>query len=489
MKKIIKKPIFIAGIVIVLIIAGYFYFNRSKKPGYDTVIAERGTIVQEVSVTGKVRPAEEVDLAFEKAGKIAAVNIQVGDRVERGSVLITQVNNDLIAQLEQAKASVNEQQAKLDELKKGTRPEEIQVQETKVQNAKDDLLDKIQDAYTKSDDAVRNKVDQAFSNPRTSNPQLNYYLNADSSLRTDIEWRRFLIEGKLNSWELSLDSISVTKSNLNEIKLFLDKVALVINNTSASSGLSQTTLDTWKSDVSTARTNVNTAITNLSTAESTLAVEENNLILKQAGYTTEQIINQEAKLEQAKANVKNIQAQLAKTILWTPISGVVTKQDAKQGEIASANTPIVSIISEAQFETETNVPEADIAKIKIGNKAKITLDAYGSDAIFEAIVVKIDPAETMIEGVATYKTALQFIKEDQRVKSGMTANVDILTDRRDNIIILPQRAVVSRNGDKIVQVLNGKDIKEIKIKTGLRGSDGNIEILEGVAEGDKVVLP
>jgi HlyD family secretion protein len=71
----------------------------------------------------------------------------------------------------------------------------------------------------------------------------------------------------------------------------------------------------------------------------------------------------------------------------------------------------------------------------------------------------------------------------------MTANIDILTDKRENVIIIPQRAVVSQNGDKIVKILEGEKIREVKVKTGLRGSDGNVEIIEGVKEGEKVVLP
>ena len=492
MQKIYKKPIFIFGlVVVVVIIAGYFYFFKAKKPNYEIVVAKKGTVIQEVSVTGKVKPAENVDLAFEKTGKVAWVNAKVGDKVFIGQTLITLVNGDIAAQLDQAKASVAEQKAKLDELKIGTRPEEIQIQQVKVDNARNDLIDKIQEAYTQSDDAIRNKVDQVFSNPRTVNPQLNYYLNTESVLKTDIEWRRFLVENILNSWKSSLDiNVTAVKTNLDEIKLFLDKMALAVNNAGANSSLSQTTLDTWKSNISTARTNVNTAIENLSSSESTLAVEENQLSLEKAGNTPEQIANQEAKLEQAEANVKNFQAQLAKTVLWAPINGIVTKQDAKNGEIVAADSPVVSIISESQFEIEANVPEADIAKVKVGDSAKITLDAYGGDTFFDVNVAKIDPGETIIEGVATYKTTFQFTKEDHRIKSGMTANIDILTDKRENVINIPQRAVVSQNKDKIVKILdeNGNS-KEVKVKVGLRGSDGNIEILEGVGEGDKIVLP
>lgn len=202
------------------------------------------------------------------------------------------------------------------------------------------------------------------------------------------------------------------------------------------------------------------------------------------------ILSQQAQIKQAEANVENYQAQIAKTIIRAPISGTVTKQDAKVGEIVSANTPLVFLISTSQFEIEANIPEADIAKVKLGNAAKVTLDAYGSDVSFDVKVVAIDPAETIIDGVATYKTTFQFIDidKDERVKSGMTANIDISTEKRENVIVIPQRAVITKNGDKIVRVLNNETPKEVKVKTGLRGSDGNIEIIEGVSEGDKVII-
>ncbi len=476
-------------IVILAVFFVYFIFFRKSGSLPETVEAKRGNIVQEVSVTGKVKPSQSVDLAFEKAGKVAWVGAKVGDRVVGGQVLASQVNGDIAAQLDQAKASVKEQQAKLDELKKGTRPEEIQIQQAKVNNARADLADKIDDAYTKSDDAVRNKADQVFSNPRTANPQINNYLGIESILKNDIEWRRVLTENILNAWKSSggVDA-AAAKKNLNEVKIFLDKTALAVNNATANSNLSQATLDDWKTAISAGRTNVNTAVVNLAAAESTLANEENELALDKAGSTPEQIANQEAKVEQAEASVKNYAAQLSKTILSSPIFGIVTKQDAKQGEIAAANAVVASVISEAQFEIETNVPEADIAKVKKGDKARVTLDAYTGDVVFDANVSKIDPGETMVEGVATYKTTLQFAKKDERVKSGMTANIDILTAQKENVIVIPRRLVIARNGDKFVKKLGaGNQITEIKVETGLAGSDGNIEIISGLSEGDKII--
>ncbi len=465
----------IVAFVIVLILLGAVYFLFFRKSGnttYEAGVVKRGVVVQEVSVTGTVKPATSVDLGFQVGGKVSFINTDVGKRVGAGQVLVTLSNLDLKAQLAQA-------QAKLDELKKGTRPEEIIIQEGKIQDAKDNLLDVISDSYTKSDDAIRNKTDKLFSNPSTF-PQLNIYVN-DLNLKSQIESDRFSIESILNRWKNNLSSAAEAKIGINSVKNFLDKLASAVNILSPTSSLSQTIIDGYKADISTARTNINTAITNLSAAESTLSQEENQLALDKAGTVSEQIRAQEAAVEE-------VQAYLAKTIIYSPINGIVTKQEAKVGEIISANTTVVSVISDVKYQIEAYVPEADIAKIKINDPAKVTLDAYGSDINFEAKVVAIDPAETVIEGVSTYKTTLQFTKEDERVKSGMTANTDILTAKKENTLYVPQRAVLTKDGEKIVRVINGTQINEVPVQIGLKGSDGNIEILNGLNENDKIVV-
>jgi HlyD family secretion protein len=146
------------------------------------------------------------------------------------------------------------------------------------------------------------------------------------------------------------------------------------------------------------------------------------------------------------------------------------------------------LISTSPFEIEVNIPEADIAKVNIGNEAKVTLDAYGSETIFKAKVVSIDPGETVLEGVATYRTILHFLEDDKRIRPGLTANVEILTDKRENVIAIPWRAIMTKDGEKFVRVLEGNEVKEVKVKTGLQGSDGNVEIIEGIREGDKVIV-
>jgi len=87
--KIFKRHIFIVTVIILaIILGGYFYFSGGKKSGPEFVVVKKGSVVQEVSVTGNVKPIKNVDLAFENSGKIAAVLVDVGNYVNAGDVIV-----------------------------------------------------------------------------------------------------------------------------------------------------------------------------------------------------------------------------------------------------------------------------------------------------------------------------------------------------------------------------------------------------------------
>ncbi|MDO8572267.1 MAG: efflux RND transporter periplasmic adaptor subunit [bacterium] len=507
-----RSKIIIIVAVAVIGVGGFLYFNRTQTSSYETVAVKRGTLTQEVSVTGTVTPVKSAVLAFEKGGKIKGIYVDVGQRVVAGQVLAETDNAELKAGILDAEANLAAENAKLAEFKRGSRPEELQVSETKVANAKisqmdadQNLRDKIGDAYTKADDAVRNQVDQFMSNPRTSTPQLNFVV-ADEQLRINIVEKRYVIELLFLPWQKDISLLGNTlapkqsgklaQENLATIKGFLDKVALAVNAITPSGTLSQTTIDNYKGSITTARSNINTAIVNLTaaeekfrTADGTLLLAQNELTLKQAGTNEEQIAGQEARVKQAEAKVETAHAQFEKTILRSPISGVITKKDTRVGEIISGNGSVLSVITDQNLELDVNIPETDIAKIKIGNTATVTLDAYGDGVIFGATIGSIDPAATVIESVPTYKTTLYFIKYDSKVKSGMTANIDILTNKRENTLSVPTRAITMNGVGASVNVENSDHtIRTIPVTIGMKSSDGRTEIIDGLKEGDRVIL-
>lgn len=503
------KVVIGAVAVIGIGIGAYVSFHSSGDGQRELVTAKKGDIHEEVVVTGKVKPAHDVDLAFEKGGRVTRVAFAVGDAVRAGAVLAELDHADLSASLLEAQASVREREAALAALERGSRPEEISVTESKLasaqqaqKDARQNAVNYIQDAYTKADDAVGGKIDQFYLNPKTVNPQ---FLFANLQLKTDAESKRVITENTMQDWKKKIDggtiannfdgAFSLARTNLAVIRDLLDTVSQAINSLAQSATISQATINTYRADVSAARANINTAFTNLTTAEeklssadSAVGVSERELDLVKAGSAAEDIESATAALEQAKASVANIQAQIQKTLIIAPISGVVTRSDIKAGEIVGANSKAISLETASQFQIEANVPEADIAKIQSGNSAHVTLDAYGSGKIFDARVIAIDPSETVIDGVSTYKATLEFSGTDDRVKSGMTANVTILGAAHEGVVVIPLRAVTTKDGQKIVRVMHGNEVEEKSVSLGLRGQDGLVEITSGISEGDIIVV-
>jgi RND family efflux transporter MFP subunit len=514
-----KKMIYAILGAIVLLIGWAIYKNATKQPTYVLAEVKKMNLQQEVSVTGHVKAAQSADLAFERSGKTARVDVKIGDKVWPGKKLAELENGELLASLTQAQANLEVEQARLSEMQKGTRPEEIAIAETALINAQNDAAAAIQKVYDAGITAASEAVVYGKNALLTlSDLQFKYFTGNDqdsSNIATAKKTAVLVLLGLDNAGRLSSEEISKldggafglvqtatanptlddidnalaqTSDALQKTKLALDAIKITTSFT-----------DTEKTNLSAAKINIGAEITAVSakiqaivtqktTGENNVAAAESNLQLQRAGSTPEQLTAEEARVKSLEAAVQNAQAQLLKTIIFSPIAGIVTKQELKVGEIAPASITVISVISEKQFEVEANVAEADIAKIKIGNTANVTLDAYGSDVVFDAQVVKIDPAETIIDGVPTYKITLQFGKEDSRIKSGMTANLDILTDKRENVLAMPNRAIIGKNGGKGARILVNGILTEVNIKIGMRGVDGNVEILDGLKEGDQVIV-
>ncbi len=514
MSKIIaflKTKAGIAVAAIVIVGGGAYIIFSDSGPEFETLTVKADAFVQQVSVSGTVVPAQEVDLGFTQSGRIARVNVKVGDRVIAGRVLAEIDSGDLYAQLLQREAALEVQRAKLLSLQQGTRPEEILVAEGNVERdtaalmqANMALADALRDAYIKTDDAIRNKLYQFVSNPRT-NPQINI-VSSDTQAVVDANAGVTVVEAVLAAWaadnatlvgETDLSGhVFRAQQHMSQVTALLSTVSRVLGST-ALTNITQTTLDAYIASIATARTNVSTAssaltsaVTAQKSAAAALASSQNTLALKKAGTVPADIAAQAAQVKAAEADVANARAMLSKTVIAAPFSGVVTKVDAKAGKIVSPNTPEITVNTASAFQIESYVPEVNIAYVQVGNTAVVTLDAYGSDVPFAAKVVSIDPAETIRDGVPTYRAILQFDVEDVRIRSGMTANIVVTTEEKSGVVSIPQGLVTERNGKKYVKVLeaDGKIVVEREVSTGAVSSLGNIEVLTGLGEGDVVIV-
>lgn len=215
-----------------------------------------------------------------------------------------------------------------------------------------------------------------------------------------------------------------------------------------------------------------------------------------AGPNRHDISLAQAQLAQAESALNAVNRQISDSILKAPIDGLVTRIEFEPGEQAVSGRSAVSMLGEEEFEIEVLISEADIAKVSVGDPAEVTLDAFGDEIKFLASVRFVEPAETVIQDVIYYKLKIDFAHQESqlspeffsRIKSGMTANVVLTTAYRENVLIIPNRAVIDRNGEgKIVRVLVGGQLREKKVTLGLKGDNGLVEIVSGLEVDDIVV--
>ena len=333
------------------------------------------------------------------------------------------------------------------------------------------------------------------------------------------------------------------KSALEDIRNTLNDTSNILGATITSSKLSQAELDALKLSISTARTNVNTAITNITTAwqnistqkvtnqtnfdsaqasvnsatsslnlaeqslsaiqaaadtkinsaenavksaEGSLKQAEDQLALKKTGPRSADVLLYRAQVQEAQASIELIQDQIGDSILVAPQDGVVTEINGEIGEITSSSAIFLSVIATNNFEIKSNISEVDIAKVKISDEVEITFDAFGTDKIFKGKIMEIDPAQTEISGVIYYRITATFIGNSEVVKPGMTANLDIMTAKKDNALMIPFQALKEKDGQKYAQVLENNITRDVFVEVGLRG-DVNLEITNGLTEGQEVV--
>ncbi|MCL5016144.1 MAG: efflux RND transporter periplasmic adaptor subunit [Patescibacteria group bacterium] len=505
-----KFIIYIVAAAIVGLIT-YGFWPKSKSP-YSFISVSKGEITQTVSVTGNVTAAHSVNLAFTESGQAVSVGVSVGQDVISGEALASLDPSTIKANLNQAEANLQVEQSDLASLISGATPQEIEVKQAGVQSAQSSLnsssqtlLSAIQSSYVSANDAVRTKTDEIFTNPTSNNPRLLISIS-DQQLQINLLNARISIQNVLNSWNnmtLNLSSSSDMEASeqtsinyLNQITDFLTQASEAINQAVPAGSVTSADISAWQSDISAARLEVTGAVTSLSAAESdfssaeaALNLAEKNLNLTEASATPTDISAAEAKVEQAKASVQLYKDQLVKSTIYSPIDGQVSTVNIKTGEVATANSPVITVISKNNFQIEAYVADSDIAKVAVGDLASTTLDAYGDSVNFQAKVISIDPGETVIEGVPTYKVTFEFMTRPEPVKAGMTANINIVTATKNNALIIPQRAVIYDGGKSYVLLKTASSSTPVQteITTGITGSDGTVEVVSGLKQGDEVV--
>ncbi|MDO8522589.1 MAG: efflux RND transporter periplasmic adaptor subunit [bacterium] len=488
----------------------YQRYFKIEVPKFLTFAVVKGDIQDVVKVRGEVVPQKDFALEFPFVGNVEKVFVTEGQQVNQGDPLMKLEITDFELEIKKLDATMAQSQANLDKLIAGPIQEDLRVSETKVENARASLgdakrnfADKLREAYTASDDAIQSKADQFFDNPRTSNPQIKFSLT-DSQLGSDIEFERVKMETTLKSWESSLGQLATqnsltpsaetAQSNLDQVKLFLDKVALAVNSATQNSNTSQATLDTWKSNTTLARVNINVSIAGLSAArekskiaESNLALAEDELTFKRAKARTEDVQIAEAKIEEIEGQIAIMKEKIKKSTLYAPVSAKIIKVGFERQELLRPGQTAITLATSGH-KIQADISELEIGKIREGdgNEVSVRFDAFPGRTL-DGKVISVDAKEIIKEGDKYYRANIYLDPHGTEIRSGMNADLMILISSRENVLKIPEFAVYKKDGNKFVTVLKNGKQEEVKVETGI--SDGkSVEITKGLTLGQTITV-
>lgn len=497
MKNFFIKNYIAIGIVAVVAIGGgvYWYISTATPPAFGVITVQKGNVVQSVDEPATVLAENSATLSFQESGQIAHVYVSEGSNVSAGEALADLDSAQLSAAVQQANAGLAAAQAQLSQLASGTRPQQLTIDESAVTSADQALGIAVGNAYSAADDAVRNQLDNMFSNAQSSNPSFLVPNDDMQGTVNAIQDERVQIGGALTAWYTALNATSTgfdpaslattTADTLQQIASYIDTIALVVNSANTSISTPAATLAAYKEDVAAARTEVEASISAVSGDQSTLTAAENTLALAQAGSTPQAIAAQQAAVQQAQAQLASAEVALNNASLVAPFSGTVQNLTAQVGQVVSPGAPMMTLINNSGLKIEAYVSEKDVANIQPGDAAEVTLDAFGTGTTFPATVSTVDAAQTQVNGAAAYMVTLHFTNPNSQIKDGMTGNVHIIEAEHDNVIAVPSNLVINDDNSYFVLVQHGSAIDKVPVQIGLVGAS-TTEITSGLNVGDTI---
>lgn len=448
--------------------------TTAAKTSVEIMKVTTGSIQNEYKYSGKVKPANEVNVLSTVAGKVTTVNYDVGDTVQKDDVLFTMDTTDIINNINTAKASLQQVEANINSAKTSVELVNGSGMQLQIEQAQSGL----------------NNAKSAYDNAQLS----------------------------LGNAELGVNNAKIAIENA---KLNLDKAQLAFNNAKTdfdnykalydAGALSQTAYDQYKSaydqseiaynqaKLASEQAQVSLNQAQLSYEQAQNAISQTEEAYSQAQNTYEITVNQmpsenkrkaEDALKVAEASRASILAQIAsaeKTLndatVKSPISGVVTACNVKEGTVLSqgASAPF-TIIDMSSVHIEVSVSEQIINTLHIGDSVDIKISAI-SDTSVKGKISTINPAAN---ATGTYAVKIEIDNSNSQLKSGMFGEVYFAKEKSDNAIILPRSAIISNDEETYVMVEDNGIAKKVNVTLGVDNGT-EVEVLSGLVENMNVI--
>lgn len=191
-----------------------------------------------------------------------------------------------------------------------------------------------------------------------------------------------------------------------------------------------------------------------------------------------------ARLRAAEADLVSARKSLGDAVLLAPFSGIVSERHAQPGERVPLDGKVISLVDLARLELEANVPASTISRVRIGQPVSFRVDGFGERG-FEGRVERINPATTA--GSRSISIYAVIDNADGSLRGGLFAQGELILERIADALLAPASAVREEAGGQFVYAIVDGTLRRKPVKTGRADASGQLQILEGLSVGDRIV--
>lgn len=424
--------------LVVLLIAGigvysYIKIKQGKKLVYETEEITRGEIIALVSSTGTLSAVTTVDVGSQVSGTIQEVYVDFNDRVKKGDVLARIDPSLYETQLEKTQA----------QLKKAIHQKEV------AQSSLDKAKIDIQQAETNIHSA-RAQVEKAKAD--LENARGKYMVAKASLKKSEAQLKNDLAEYKRAEELYKLELISLSEKEKAQTTYQVSEA--VVESDKANLRSSRANISAAESALDSAISNLKTAVSQKESAVATYRAEQSKLA------------SAKASIKQAQSEVDSVNVNLARCVIRSPINGIVIDRRIEPGQTVAASfqTPVLFKLARnlELMEVKALVDEADIGKVKEGQEVEFTVDAFPGER-FKGKIQQVRSSPRTEQNVVTYEVIIQTRNKEMKLKPGMTANIDITVDVKDDVIRIPNAALRFRP-ERVPDFPYPEDVKKEMVK-------------------------
>ncbi len=467
----------------------------------ETAVAFLGELAARATASGQVETGREAALSAKTPARVTEVFVRNGDEVQSGAPLVQLDGADLALNAEFARQNLAVKEASLADLLKAPEAADLVAAETAVASAQatlDDLLD----------GATPEEIAAAEANLRASQAQL-WASSADLAGVNDSVSESQIAAAEAALLAAQLQQKSAREANEKETNQATHDALQAANQAVAAAqaqldslqsgpdsgqlGAAQGSLASANARADSSQSSLDQLLAGatavqIANTESQLAQAQATLADLVDGPTAEEIAIAEAEVEQARLNLADAENALAQATIVAPFDGVVTAVNVNEGEIASG--VVVEIIDNNNLEVVLEVDEVDVGALTPGQTAVVTLETW-PDVEIESEVLSIAPSakNDPSSALVTYEAHLSLEDSDLPIRVGMTANADLITADKKDVLLVPNQAINADRtaGTYSVIVVNGEAQEEVPVTIGLRDNEFT-EIIDGLTAGDVVLV-